>query len=68
MTEEQKHELILEFGSMVDMAVKTYNKKTERKAFYWRAIGIKSVLYILDIKIPSDLLELLKEAEEDLKL
>ena len=70
MTEEQRHELVLDFTTYVRMANESYHKKAERKAFYWRAVGIMDCLYTLKIEeiIPADTLEELNYAKEELKI
>jgi len=70
MTEEQRHELVLDFTTYVRMANESYHKKAERKAFYWRAVGIMDCFYTLKIEelISEEMLENLNYVKEELKI
>jgi len=52
------------------MANESYHKKAERKAFYWRAVGIMDCFYTLKIEelISEEMLESLNYAKEELKI
>jgi len=68
MTNEKKLELLMDFGSYIDLANRSCEGKTKRKAFYWRAIGMQNALEVLEIKISNDLKENLANAGEELGL